>query len=247
MSTSGAGPHEPVNRRILVVDDDPTLTEVVRTYLVQVGFIVDLARDGFSAIALAEQNQPDLILLDRKLPGLDGTEVCRRLRLTMNTPIIILTALSAEDDRIQGLEMGADDYITKPFSLRELVLRVQAVLRRSYGEAGPEPRISLGSFDIDVVARVAAHRDRTLSLTGREFDLLVFLLRHPDQVFSRADLMRTVWGWDFGDLSTVTTHVRRLREKIEHDPLHPHLIKTAWGLGYRLESAALTTPLPPKD
>lgn len=230
------------NRRILLVEDEQTIANVVRDYLLQAGFQVDLARDGFTALQLASTRQPELIILDRMLPGLDGVEVCRRLRRTMSVPVIMLTALGTEDDRILGLEVGADDYLTKPFSPRELVLRVKSVLRRSVQEFAPEPAVELAGFTLDPAARTVTHQGRELSLTVREFDLLAFLLRWPNQAFSREDLIKAVWGWDFGDLSTVTVHVRRLREKIEVNPTKPLLLKTVWGVGYRLETSTSERP-----
>jgi two-component system response regulator VicR len=224
------------NRRILLVEDEQTIAGVVRDYLVQAGFQVDLAADGFTALRVAAERHPDLVLLDRMLPGLDGVEVCRRLRQTMSVPVIMLTALGTEDDRILGLEVGADDYITKPFSPRELVLRVRSVLRRSIQEFSPEPAVEVAGFELNPAARTVTHHGRLLALTIREFDLLAFLLRRPNQVFSREELIKAVWGWDFGDLSTVTVHVRRLREKIEADPTRPALLKTVWGVGYRLDT-----------
>ncbi|HEV7166353.1 MAG TPA: response regulator transcription factor [Micrococcaceae bacterium] len=226
---------EVANRRVLVVEDEETIANVVRDYLLQSGFLVDVAADGFAALHLAKTHAPDLIILDRMLPGLDGAEVCGRIRLTMSVPIIMLTALGTEDDRILGLEMGADDYVTKPFSPRELVLRVKSVLRRSVKEFTPEPPVELAGFALDPAARTAGRDGRELVLTAREFDLLAFFLRRPNQVFSREELIREVWGWDFGDLSTVTVHVRRLREKIERDPTKPDLLRTVWGVGYRFD------------
>ncbi|CAN7296708.1 response regulator transcription factor [Arthrobacter sp. LjRoot14] len=224
------------NRRILLVEDEQTIAGVVRDYLVQAGFQVDLAADGFTALRLAAERHPDLVLLDRMLPGLDGVEVCRRLRQTTSVPVIMLTALGTEDDRILGLEVGADDYITKPFSPRELVLRVRSVLRRSVQEFSPDPAVEVAGFELNPAARTVTHHGTPLALTIREFDLLAFLLRRPNQVFSREELIKAVWGWDFGDLSTVTVHVRRLREKIEADPTRPALLKTVWGVGYRLDT-----------
>jgi DNA-binding response OmpR family regulator len=224
------------NRRILLVEDEQTIAGVVRDYLLQAGFQVDLAGDGFVALELAASRHPDLVILDRMLPGLDGVEVCRRLRKTQSVPVIMLTALGTEDDRILGLEVGADDYITKPFSPRELVLRVRSVLRRSVQEFSPEPPVEVAGFELNPSARTVTHQGTPLSLTAREFDLLAFLLRRPNQAFSREDLIKAVWGWDFGDLSTVTVHVRRLREKIEENPQHPILLKTVWGVGYRLDA-----------
>lgn len=223
------------NRRILLVEDEDTIAQVVHDYLVLAGFQVDLAGDGFSALHLAQTRNPDLIILDRMLPGLDGAEVCRRIRRTQSMPIIMLTALGTEDDRILGLEMGADDYVTKPFSPRELVLRVKSVLRRSVKEFTPEQPVEVAGFVLNPASRMVKYRDENLTLTAREFDLLAFFLRRPNQVFSRDVLIKAVWGWDFGDLSTVTVHVRRLREKIEIDPTKPHLLKTVWGVGYRFD------------
>jgi DNA-binding response OmpR family regulator len=222
-------------RRILLVEDEPTIAGVVRDYLVQAGYQVVLAADGFTALRLAAERRPDLVLLDRMLPGLDGVEVCRRLRAAHSVPVIMLTALGTEDDRILGLEAGADDYVTKPFSPRELVLRVRSVLRRSIPEFSPEPSVEVGGFDLNPAARTVSRHGRPLALTAREFDLLAFMLRRPRQVFSREELMKAVWGWDYGDLSTVTVHVRRLREKIEDDPTRPSVLKTVWGVGYRLD------------
>ncbi|GAA2860619.1 response regulator transcription factor [Paenarthrobacter ilicis] len=226
---------EPGNRRILLVEDEQTIADVVRDYLVQAGFQVDMAADGFTALQLASERTPDLVILDRMLPGLDGVEVCRRLRETMSVPVIMVTALGTEDDRILGLETGADDYVTKPFSPRELVLRVKSVLRRSVREFTPEPPVEAAGIALDPGSRTVTHHGTALALTVREFDLLAFLMRHPNQVFSREELIKAVWAWDFGDLSTVTVHVRRLREKIEANPTKPLLLKTVWGVGYRFD------------
>ncbi|MFQ4150244.1 response regulator transcription factor [Arthrobacter sp. LAPM80] len=229
-------PGELGGRRILLVEDEELIANVVRGYLRQADFLVDMASDGFTALRLAKEHSPDLIILDRMLPGLDGVEVCRRVRETMSMPIILLTALGTEDDRILGLEMGADDYVTKPFSPRELVLRVKSLLRRSIRDFTPEPAIQLSGFFLDPAARAITAHGAPLILTIREFDLLAFFLRHPNQVFSREELIRGVWGWDFGDLSTVTVHVRRVREKIEENPTKPLLLKTVWGVGYRFDA-----------
>ncbi|MCO8274044.1 response regulator transcription factor [Actinoplanes sp. TRM 88003] len=221
---------------VLVVDDDPTVSDVVRRYLEQDGYHVRLAADGLAALALAEQDQPDLVVLDLMMPGLDGLEVCRRLRRRhAGLPVVMLTALGDEGDRVAGLEVGADDYVTKPFSPRELVLRVRSVLRRSPPATGSALLLSDGDLTADTGRRIASLGDRPLALTVREFDLLVFLLRHPARAWSRAELLEQVWGWQFGDQSTVTVHVRRLREKIEDDPATPRRIVTAWGVGYRYE------------
>ncbi|MBT2516865.1 response regulator transcription factor [Streptomyces sp. ISL-90] len=230
---SSIGNEDLVGRRVLLVDDDPTVAEVASSYLRATGFVVEEASDGFAALEAAERIAPDLIVLDRMLPGIDGLEVFRRLRERTSTPVILLTALGSEDDRIAGLEAGADDYLSKPFSTRELVLRVQSVLRRSIGEFTPESVLEYGEFRLDPSAHVATRGGVELALTAREFDLFEFLLKHPNQVFSREELLRTVWGWTYGDLSTVTVHVRRLREKIERDPRSPVLLTTVWGVGYR--------------
>ncbi|MDW4906521.1 response regulator transcription factor [Streptomyces sp. ADMS] len=220
--------------RVLVVDDDPTVAEVVVGYLTRAGYTVDRAEDGPAALARATAHWPDLVVLDLMLPGMDGLEVCRRLRARGPVPVIMLTARGDEDDRVLGLEVGADDYVTKPFSPRELVLRVESVLRRTRPVDGAGPLSSAGLV-LDPAARRAIKNGTELALTLREFDLLAFFLRHPERAYSREDLMREVWGWDFGDLSTVTVHVRRLRGKVEDDPARPRLIQTVWGVGYRFE------------
>ncbi|MFB7778267.1 response regulator transcription factor [Streptomyces bauhiniae] len=227
--------------RVLVVDDDPTVAEVVAGYLVRAGHAVDRAADGPSALASAAGQWPDLVVLDLMLPGMDGLEVCARLRERGPVPVIMLTARGDEDDRVLGLEVGADDYVTKPFSPRELVLRVESVLRRSRpaAETPSAPGTLAGAgLAVDVAARRATKDGAELALTLREFDLLAFLLRHPGRAFAREELMREVWGWEFGDLSTVTVHVRRLRGKVEDDPARPRLIRTVWGVGYRFEPDA---------
>ncbi len=223
--------------RVLVVDDDPTVAEVVARYLQRAGFRVQVVGDGAAALAAFAVSPADLVVLDLMLPGIDGLEVCRRLREVSPVPVVMLTALGEETDRILGLELGADDYITKPFSPRELVLRVQSVLRRAAGPLPSEPVTVLA--DDDLVVDTGAHEVRLggalLSLTVREYDLLAFLLRHPRQAFGRAELLERVWGWSYGDSSTVTVHVRRLREKVERDPTAPTRIVTVWGVGYRYE------------
>ncbi|MFF7726837.1 response regulator transcription factor [Streptomyces sp. NPDC008001] len=225
--------------RVLVVDDDPTVAEVVAGYLGRAGFTVDRAADGPAALELAAAVRPDLVLLDLMLPGMDGLEVCRRLRAGGPVPVIMLTARGDEEDRILGLEIGADDYVTKPFSPRELVLRAEAVLRRARSLAAvppPAPALRAAGIVLDPVARQATKDGVPLALTLREFDLLAFLLRNPGRACGREELMQRVWGWEFGDLSTVTVHVRRLRAKIEDDPARPRFIRTVWGVGYRFEA-----------
>jgi two-component system response regulator ResD len=228
---------------VLVVDDDATVAEVVAAYLMRAGYTVRRAADGPSAVAAAQDKLPDLVVLDLMLPGYDGYEVHRRIRALGEVPVIMLTARGEEGDRILGLQVGADDYVTKPFSPRELVLRAGSVLRRAQRGRGdtvdqaPDVRRA-GDLEVDVTGHQVRLRGEPLSLTGREFDLLAFLLAHPGQAFTRAELMKQVWGWEFGDQSTVTVHVRRLREKIEPDPADPSLIVTVWGVGYRLDAAA---------
>jgi len=219
---------------VLVVDDSDTVTDVLGRYLSRAGLRVETASDGQMALASAAATRPDLVLLDLMLPGLDGLEVCRRLRLGGPVPVIMLTALGSEQDRVLGLELGADDYIVKPFSPREVVLRVQSVLRRCReGPGAQQSTLRDGGLELDLGAREAALDGATLALTLREFDLLAFLLQHPNTALRRSDLLQRVWGWTFGDESTVTVHVRRLREKIELDPGNPCRVVTVWGVGYR--------------
>ncbi|MFF4394502.1 response regulator transcription factor [Streptomyces sp. NPDC001480] len=229
-------------KRVLVVDDDPTVSEVVAGYLGRAGFAVDVAADGPAAMAVATAQPPDLVVLDLMLPGMDGLEVCRRIRETGPLPVIMLTARGDEEDRVLGLEVGADDYVTKPFSPRELVLRVESVLRRAGAVAAAvrtapaTAGLRTGPLALDPRGRRVTRRGVELALTIREFDLLEFFLRNPGRATSREELMHRVWGWEFGDLSTVTVHVRRLREKIEDDPARPRLISTVWGVGYRFDA-----------
>ncbi len=224
---------------ILVVDDEPTIVEVVELYLRREGFEVVTAADGPSALRQIEQRRPDLVVLDLMLPGLGGLEIAQRLRAQGRLPIIMLTARGEEADRVVGLELGADDYVVKPFSPRELVARVKAVLRRAQPDAAasaPATVLAHGPLRLDTAARTATLGGRPLSLTAREFDLLAFLMRHPGQVFTREQLLDNVWGYTFAsDMSTVTVHIRRLREKIEADPSNPTMLTTVWGVGYRLE------------
>jgi len=230
---------EPARGSILVVDDEPTIAEVVARYLVRAGYETSTAGDGPSAVASAAANRPDLVVLDIRLPGIDGLEVMRRLHENADerVPVILLTAKGEESDRVVGLGQGADDYVVKPFSPLELVARVDAVLRRT--EAGPDARESIlfDGLEIDPRARRVAVRGSDVELTAREFDLLHFLARHPGQVFSRDQLMDRVWGFPFySDTTTVTVHVRRLRAKIEADASSPEWIETVWGVGYRFRA-----------
>ncbi len=229
--------------RVLVVEDDATVAEVVRTYLEHAGLQIEHAADGVTALALAARTPPDLVVLDLMLPGLSGLEVCTRLRQNRpDVPVIMLTALGEESDRLLGLETGADDYMVKPFSPRELVLRVQSVLRRSGtaatgGQHAARRLVAVG-LEVDLAARSVCRDSVAVPLTAREFDLLVHLMSHPGQAFTRERLMREVWGWEFGDTSTVTVHVRRLREKVEADPAQPRCLVTVWGVGYRWDGTA---------
>ena len=222
---------------VLVVDDEPKIAQLARDYLEHAGFSVLLAGDGTSAVQAANVREPDLVVPDLGLPGIDGLEVMRRIRATGSSiPIVVLTARDTELDKLLGLELGADDYVTKPFSPRELVLRVEALLRR----VGEQSRPETGSVtDGDLVVDSARHEvtldGSPLSLTSREFDLLRFLVSNPGTAYSRDELLQHVWGWSFGDQSTVTVHVRRLREKVEADPTHPVRLATVWGVGYRWE------------
>ena len=223
---------------ILVVEDEPSIAEIVAIYLERAGFAVRTVADGQEALDEIARSLPDLIVLDLMLPRVDGYEVLRRLRTTSDTPVIMLTARKTEVDRIAGLEMGADDYVVKPFSAQELVSRVRAVLRRSRkGDAVPagEP-LTFDGLTIDPSSRTVLVAGEEQRLTAREFDLLLTLAHRPRHVFSRDQLLEVVWGTpDFHDPSTVTVHIRRLREKVEPDPSDPRYLKTVWGVGYRFE------------
>ena len=225
--------------RVLVVDDDVTVREVVVSYLRAGGHAVVEAADGAEALRAMRSDPADLVVLDLMMPGIDGLEVCRRLRAAGDVPIIMLTALGAEVDRVVGLESGADDYVTKPFSPRELVLRVEALLRRVGEQSRPETgSVTDGDLVVDSGRHEATLDGRPIALTSREFDLLRFLVTNPGTAYSRDELLQHVWGWSFGDQSTVTVHVRRLREKVERDPKRPNRLVTVWGVGYRWEPAA---------
>ena len=221
---------------VLVVDDEPIVRDVVVRYHEHDGFDTLIAGDGDSARALIEEREPALVVLDVMLPGTDGLSLCRWIRERSNMPVILLTARGEETDRIVGLELGADDYVTKPFSPRELSARVRAVLRRSDPTPPARETVSFGDVELDTSARQVRKTGLPVELTMREFDLLSFLASHPRQVFSRDQLMDRVWGYSSAvDTGTVTVHVRRLREKIESDPKQPRHLATVWGVGYRLD------------
>jgi DNA-binding response OmpR family regulator len=225
--------------RVLVIDDDPTLAEVVERYLEREGFTVEVRADGEQGLDRALSWLPDLVVLDLMLPGLDGLEVCRRLRDVAPIPVVMLTARASEDDRVAGLELGADDYLPKPFSPRELTARVKAVLRRANSSVAATTAapavLRAGDLQLDPVAHEVRREGEPLALTTKEFDLLAHFLRHPNRAFRREELLEAVWGWTYGDTATVTVHVRRLREKVELDPSDPRHLRTVWGVGYRFE------------
>jgi DNA-binding response OmpR family regulator len=224
--------------RVLVVEDDRTVAEVVTRYLEREGFAVESVGDGNEALARADAQLPDLVVLDIMRPGLDGLEVCRRLRSRAPIPVVMLTARGSEEDRVLGLELGADDYVAKPFSPRELTARVKAVLRRAgspLGDVDSAGTVEYDGLQVDLGAREARVRGELATLTAREFELLAFLVRRPRQVFRRDELLEHVWGYTYGDTATVTVHIRRLREKIEDDPSAPRRITTVWGVGYRFD------------
>lgn len=234
-----------MSNKVLIVEDEPTLLETLEYNLLRQGYQVCTATDGPTALEAARQKRPDVILLDIMLPGLDGFEVCRILRREMNAPILMLTARDDEVDRVVGLEVGADDYLTKPFSMRELLARVKALLRRvrldredlatENAEASAE-QLSFGNLAIDTARHEVYYQGEPLVLKLKEYDLLLFLARHQRIVLSRDLILERVWGWDFGGGSrTVDVHVRWLREKIETDPAHPDRIVTVRGVGYRFE------------
>ena len=224
---------------ILVVEDEASIAEVVSLYLKRAGYNAQTASDGRQAMTFFERQKPDLVILDLMIPEVDGLSLTRWLRERSNVPIIMLTARRAEIDRITGLEMGADDYVVKPFSPQELVSRVRAVMRRlgrEQTETEPERNLSFDDLSIDPGSRVVTRNDMPIELTVKEFDMLYLLAQHPKQVFTREQLLERVWGGaQYIDPGTVTVHVRRLREKIEVDPSHPTRLLTVWGVGYKFE------------
>ncbi|MBV9089714.1 MAG: response regulator transcription factor [Mycobacteriaceae bacterium] len=221
-----------MNARVLIADDDTVVRDVVRRYLEREGLDVSVADDGIEALRLLGTERIDVAVLDVMMPGPDGLTLCRTLRERAGfaMPVILLTALGEEHDRIAGLEAGADDYVTKPFSPRELALRVRSVLRRVPAPSTALPiELSCGDLTVSTAARAVRICGQPVNLTNREFDLLLFFLTHADTVFSREELLKRVWRWEFGDLSTVTVHVKRLRAKLGDQ----HRIQTVWGRGYR--------------
>jgi DNA-binding response OmpR family regulator len=223
---------------VLVVDDEPIVREVVVSYLRREGYRTLEAGDGDSARRLLEKEPPNLVVLDLMLPGTDGLELCRWIRARSELPVIMLTARGDEADRIVGLELGADDYVTKPFSPRELAARVRTVLRRTATEIPRAERLSFDGLDIDARTRKVTRNSELLKLTAKEFDLLWFMANHARQVFSRDQLMDRVWGYEAAlDTGTVTVHIRRLREKIEDEPSRPRFLQTVWSVGYRFDPA----------
>ena len=223
---------------IMIVEDEPNIGEVVSLYLRRAGYQVQVIADGEAALSAMKRELPDLLILDIMLPGIDGLAITRWLRDRSDTPIIMLTARRSEADRIAGLEMGADDYVVKPFSPQELVSRVRAVLRRTHGsgQAASDPPLKFADLIIDPATRLVLKGEREISLTAREFDMLWLLARYPRKVFTREQLLDQIWGYaDYIDPGTVTVHIRRLREKIETDPAHPAHLVTVWGVGYKFE------------
>ncbi len=222
--------------RVLVVEDEPTVADVVVRYLERDGHDVEVAGDGPAALRAFDDFRPDLIVLDLMLPGLDGVDVCRRIRSVSNVPIVMLTARAGEADRLAGFDFGADDYVTKPFSPRELAARVEAVLRRTGRAEEGSDVLHHGDLRIDRRGRTVTTRAGELRLTAREFDLLLVLAAHPRQVFTREQLITAVWDHDTEtEENTVTVHMRRLRAKLEPDPSRPRYLKTVWGVGYKFE------------
>ena len=231
---------EPQQRRVLIVDDEETVREVVGQYLELEGYLIVQATTGLEALHLAQKTPPDLVILDLTLPGIDGLEVCRRLRATSAVPILMLTARGEDVEKLEGFNAGADDYLTKPFNPRELVARVQAIMRRLEALGAPamvfDGDLHFGDITIHPQLRQIERDGRPRALTTKEFDLLYFLAAHPRQVFTREQLLQHVWDYaNYGEDSTVTVHMRRLREKVEADPSRPRHLRTVWGIGYKFE------------
>jgi DNA-binding response OmpR family regulator len=222
-------------KKILVIDDEPLITESLEYSLKQEGFQVVVAHDGHQALEVAREEAPDLIVLDIMLPGMDGWETCRRLRQESTVPIIMLTARGQEIDRVLGLEIGADDYLAKPFSFRELLARIRAVFRRmAFEETADMPQIQIGDVHLDAAAHKVYKKKQELTLTQKEYDLLHVLMSHAGRVVSRADLLDQVWGVEWlGDTRTLDVHIRWVREKVEEYPSQPRYVQTVRGVGYR--------------
>ncbi len=228
-----------MNEKILLVEDEKTLAKALKFSLEKEGFMVEVAYDGEEALQALSNETPDLLILDLMLPKVDGYEVCRRLRRSSDLPIIMLTARNEDIDKILGLELGADDYMTKPFNTRELLARIKAILRRTvHSEAGGRKTIRMGDLQVDLIRHRVTVEEREISLTAREYALLSFLASNPGRVYSREQLLEEVWGYDFcGDARTVDVHIRHLREKMETHPAEPHYILTVWGTGYKFREA----------
>ena len=226
-SDDGGGAH------VMLVEDDHRVRTAVSAYLRAKGFRIDEFADGETARDAVQRSTPDVLVLDRMLPGLSGDDLLREIRTRSDVPVIMLTALGASGHRIDGLELGADDYLAKPFALRELQLRIGKLLRHRVSHQSPLAPFVVGQFRIDPTLRRITCGSDDVELTGREYELLLFLLKNPDRVISRDEMLREVWGWSTGDASTVTVHIRRLREKIEANPRDPVYLRTEWGKGYR--------------
>ena len=226
-SDDGGGAH------VMLVEDDRRVRTAVAAYLRAKGFRIDEYADGETARDAVQRSVPDVLVLDRMLPGLSGDDLLREIRTRSDVPVIMLTALGASGHRIDGLELGADDYLAKPFALRELQLRISKLLRHRVSQQSPLAPFVVGRFRIDPTMRRITSGSADVELTAREYELLLFLLKNPDRVVSRDEMLREVWGWSTGDASTVTVHIRRLREKLEADPRDPVYLRTEWGSGYR--------------
>lgn len=224
-----------MNEKILLVEDEKTLAKALKFNLEKEGFRVEVAFDGEEALNAMSGEEPDLVILDLMLPKIDGYEVCRSIRRSSDVPIIMLTARDEDIDKILGLELGADDYMTKPFNTRELLARIRAILRRTVQQAAAAKNfIKVGDLQIDVIKRKVTVKGREVALTSREFNLLSLLASNPGKVYSREELLEEIWGDDYsGDVRTVDVHIRHLREKIEEFPAEPNIILTVWGAGYK--------------
>lgn len=230
-------------QRILIVDDEPGIRKVLERYLLREGFLVEMAENGKQALEIIDQVTPDLIILDLIMPALDGLEMTRRLRAKSEIPVIMLTSKDEESDKLAGLEVGADDYVTKPFSVKEVVARVKTVLRRAgkTNQAATQPfHVSVGALTIDEATRTILLNEQPVKVSAKQFDLLLFLAQHPGQVFSREHLLNKIWGYDYvGNGRIVDVHIRRLREKVEPDSAAPKYLLTEWSVGYKFTNEVL--------